>query len=202
MTGGGREDGQGAEDAPRAFLDACVLFPPLTRGLLLSAAAEGLLDPAWSPGVVAEWAHATARDHGPLAAEAVHREVGLMARRWPMGEAAPTREACDALSLPDEDDRHVLAAALKAGASLLVTANLRDFPAAKLRDLGLAPIHPDALLWELAGRAPEAVARALANTLRTFPALQADRAESVRALKRAGLPRFAKLLRQGALDAG
>ncbi|MEC9433013.1 MAG: PIN domain-containing protein [Pseudomonadota bacterium] len=194
------EEAQRGDGPPRAFLDACVLFPPLTRGLLLSAAVEGLLDPAWSPGVVAEWAHATARDHGPLAAEAVHREAAMMARRWPSGLAEPAPDAAEALSLPDAGDRHVLAAALEARAALLVTANLRDFPAPKLRPLGLAPIHPDALLWELAGRAPEAMARALARTLETFPALQGDRAETVRALKRAGLPRFAKVLKTGGLD--
>lgn len=185
---------------PRAFLDACVLFPPLTRGLLLSAAAEGLFDPAWSPGVIAEWTHATTRDHGPEAAAAVRREVGLMARRWPEGLATPVREAAETLSLPDQDDRHVLAGALAAEATLLVTANLRDFPAAKLRGLGLAPIHPDAFLWELAGRAPAAMACALAHALTAFPALEADRYEMLRALKRVGLPRLAKLIRQGALD--
>ncbi len=67
----------------RAFLDACVLFPPLVRGLLLSAAAEDLYTPAWSPGVVDEWAWATARDHGPEAGQAVRAEAASMAARWP-----------------------------------------------------------------------------------------------------------------------
>ncbi|MGM0585911.1 MAG: PIN domain-containing protein, partial [Pseudomonadota bacterium] len=139
----------------RAFLDACVLFPPLVRGCLLSAAAEELFDPAWSPQVVEEWAWATRRDHGPDAEAALRAELETMATRWPEAEARP--EAEPGLSLPDPHDVHVLSAALSARAVLLITFNLRDFPARKLRALGIAPLHPDAFLWELAGAAPEAM---------------------------------------------
>jgi hypothetical protein len=183
--------------ARRAFLDACALFPPLSRGLLLSAAAEGLYEPAWSAGVIDEWAWANRRDHGPDGEAAVRAEAAAMAARWPRAEAAAEPDA--ALSLPDAGDVHVLSAALAAGADLLVTYNLRDFPARKLRGLGLAPIHPDAFLWELAGAAPEAMGRALSRALAAFPKAAADRAEAVRALKRARLYRLAKLVRGGAL---
>lgn len=236
------------EAAPVAFLDACVLYPPLVRGLLLGAAAEGLLRPRLSPRVLEEWARATERDHGAEAARAVRAEAAAILARWPEAcgrvmtdvttpdrreaDARPTpaRHPADARptpdrrrpdarptpdrrpddapgppegaewALPDPADVHVLEAALAAGASLLVTSNLRDFPAPKLRPLGLAPISPDALLWELAGRAPEGVSRALATALTAFPALAEDRAETVRALKRAHLPRLAKTLRKGGLS--
>ena len=176
----------------RAFLDACVLFPPLVRGCLLSAAVEGLIAPCWSPGVVAEWAHATARDHGPEAAAGVRAEAEAMAARWPDGPAM----AAPGFTLPDADDVHVLSAALAARAELLATFNLRDFPARKLRAFGIEPIHPDALLWELAGREPEAMGRALARALGPFPALQAP-GEAAGGLKRARLPRLAKMVKRG-----
>ncbi|MFO7856196.1 MAG: PIN domain-containing protein [Paracoccaceae bacterium] len=250
---------------PRAFLDACVLYPPLVRGCLLSAAAEGLLVPLWSPRVLEEWARASLRDHGPEGERAARVEAALMADRWPQAVAAdgdgdvgrpttcapeadpvgtrsapetderptkgrhgaderPTRgrrkadggptfaapspDACGTDSkagprpettLPDPADVHVLEAALAADADLLVTSNLKDFPAPKLRALGLAPISPDALLWELAGRSPEAASAALARALRPFPHLAGDPKEAARALKRARLPRLAKLVRTGAL---
>ena len=190
----------------RAFLDACVLFPPLVRGCLLSAAVEGLIAPCWSPGVVAEWAHATARDHGPEAAAGVRAEAEAMAARWPDGPAmaAPgdgpswgeAEGAEPGFTLPDADDVHVLSAALAARAELLATFNLRDFPARKLRAFGIEPIHPDALLWELAGREPEAMGRALARALGPFPALQAP-GEAAGGLKRARLPRLAKMVKRG-----
>ena len=183
----------------RAFLDACVLFPPLVRGCLLSAAAQDLFDPCWSAGVIDEWAWANARDHGPRAEAEIRDEAASMAARWPHGLTDSGLENQGALDLPDADDRHVLQGALEAKAELLVTFNLRDFPARKLRAHDLAPIHPDALLWELAGRAPAPLATALGQALRPFPRLKADPDETLRALKRAGLPRLAKLIKRGEL---
>ena len=51
-----------------------------------------------------------------------------------------------ALTLPDPDDRHVLAAAIRAGADLIVTFNLKDFPAGALAPYGIKARHPDEFL--------------------------------------------------------
>ena len=54
--------------------------------------------------------------------------------------------------MPDEDDRHVLAAAIKCNASVIVTFNLKDFPKAVLGVFDIEPLHPDdfiADLWDL-----------------------------------------------------
>ena len=45
--------------------------------------------------------------------------------------------------MPDPDDRHVLAAAIRAGAQTIVTINLRDFPAPSLAPYGIEAVHPD-----------------------------------------------------------
>ena len=65
------------------------------------------------------------------------------------------------LHLPDPDDRHVLAAALRAGAEEIVTFNLRDFPPAILGPLGVAAWHPDEFVCALLVRSPEGVAGAV-----------------------------------------
>lgn len=66
------------------------------------------------------------------------------------------------LALPDPDDRHVLAAAILAGAQLSVTFNLRDFPSDYLRTFGIEAVHPDEFIvqqFELHSAAVIAVAR-------------------------------------------
>lgn len=53
----------------------------------------------------------------------------------------------EALVLPDPDDRHVLAAAIKAGANAIVTFNLKDFPSDILSKYGIEAIHPDEFVY-------------------------------------------------------
>ena len=55
----------------------------------------------------------------------------------------------DSLALPDPDDRHVLATAINAGAELIVTFNLRDFPTSALAPYNIEAIHPDKFIAEL-----------------------------------------------------
>jgi hypothetical protein len=55
-------------------------------------------------------------------------------------------ELIDVLKLPDPDDRHVLAAAIKGRADVIVTANLKDFPAETLERWGIEAQHPDEFL--------------------------------------------------------
>lgn len=53
------------------------------------------------------------------------------------------------LSLPDPDDRHVVAAAIVANAQVILTFNLKDFPDDKLREYKIRAVHPDDFLVEL-----------------------------------------------------
>jgi PIN domain len=61
------------------------------------------------------------------------------------------------LSLPDQDDRHVLAAAIKGEAEILVTANLKHFPATALAPYGVEALHPDEFVLRLTERVPARV---------------------------------------------
>ena len=177
-------------DRPVVFLDACVLYPWLTRGIVLGAAEAGLFTPRWSPRVLAEWRIAVARDGGTTAQSWVDTVIARMETVFPGACAAPGPEAEATLDLPDPADIHVLAAAIAAGAEVLLTFNLRDFPVRRLSAHGIAPRHPDGFLWELHGDAPEAVGVAIR---RAAAVIGAEEPGAIRrALKRAGLSRLAK----------
>lgn len=67
----------------------------------------------------------------------------------------------ESLTLPDPDDRHVLAAAIVSGAGVILTCNLRDFPEAVLNDHNIRAIHPDAFISDLINEAPHQVVDAV-----------------------------------------
>lgn len=175
---------------PVVFLDACVLYPPLVRGVLLGAAEAGLFAPRWSRRVLDEWRIAAARNGGLGAESGVDAIAARMAESFPEGEVSPRRGVEMAIDLPDPADAHVLAGAVAAGAGVLVTFNLRDFPVRKLAAMGIEGRHPDGFLWELFSEAPEAVGRAI-RAAATAAGAGAP-GEVRRALKRARLPRLGK----------
>ncbi|HUS55683.1 MAG TPA: PIN domain-containing protein [Thermohalobaculum sp.] len=175
---------------PIVFLDACVLFPTLTRGIILRLAEAGLFHPAWTPRVLMEWRIAAARDGGPATEAMVDAITARMTATFPGASAAADPAVEQTLHLPDPADTHVLAGAIAAGAGELLTFNMRDFPARRLAAHGIVPRHPDGFLWELLSHEPEMVCQAVREA--TAEAGVTDPDAVRRALKRAHLPRFAK----------
>jgi predicted nucleic acid-binding protein len=176
----------------RVTLDACVLFPTVLREMLLGAAAAGAFAPVWSPRILEEWARATRRLPGDAEARA-RAEIALLRAAWPAAEVAPDDALTDSLSLPDPDDRHVLAAAIAGGARALVTLNRTDFPTRTLARHGLILREPDGFLAELHAEGHDLAAVAAAVRARAERA--SGRPRPLRPLlKRAGLPRLGKAL--------
>ncbi len=157
-----------------AVLDACVLYPPLLRNLLLTAADRGHFEPRWSARILGEWLHAASRDGVPA------DPVPLRAH-WPGAEVVPL--PLDAI-LPDEDDVHVLAACVTCRAGFLVTRNHRDFPTRTLARFGVARADPDPFL--------SAFAREDAGVLAPLDAIPPGDRRG--ALRQAGLGRLARLI--------
>jgi predicted nucleic acid-binding protein len=128
-----------------AVLDANVLYPFRVRDLLLRFAEAGLFRLCWSRQILNEWERS-------LLASKPQLEASIRSQRLAMEEAFPEalvdghEPLINALDLPDSDDRHVLAAAICAGAQLIVTENLRDFPEERLAPFGIEARSADAFL--------------------------------------------------------
>lgn len=108
--------------------DACVLYPAQLRDLLISIAIEGCVQARWSEEILNEMVEAILRDRDDIPREKLERTCELMNVALPGAMVTGHEQLIDGLQLPDEDDRHVLAAAIESGAQVIVTFNLKDFP--------------------------------------------------------------------------
>jgi predicted nucleic acid-binding protein len=117
----------GEADLIRVVLaDANVLYSRVLRDYLLYAADQEIVAIAWSSQILAEVTEHLMENVEGFDHAAAQRLVGAMNRAFPYAEVKPDEEhwrMLQEVSLPDEDDRHVLAASLAAEATVLCTSN-------------------------------------------------------------------------------
>ncbi|MBS0481870.1 MAG: PIN domain-containing protein [Proteobacteria bacterium] len=123
--------------------DACVLYPAPLRDLLLELASASLFRAKWSEQIHAEWIESVLRDRPDLARDKLNRTAHLMNEAVLDCLVDGHLGLIDSLALPDPNDRHVLAAAIHAGADAIVTFNLKDFPVDTCDQYQLEVLHPD-----------------------------------------------------------
>jgi predicted nucleic acid-binding protein len=134
--------------------DACVLYPAPLRDLLLRVAMTSTVRARWSEAILDECFRSILEQRPDLSESALGRTRDLMTRAVPDCLIDDYQNLIDGLALPDPDDRHVLAAAIRAGAQAIVTFNLKDFPATALSKYGVEALHPDDFLLDLIDLAP------------------------------------------------
>src|ERR1700685_1733841 len=120
-----------------AVYDACVLYPFHVRNLLVQCAVDRLIEARWTAEIHDEWIRNLSASDSTIPIERLHAVRDLMNAVLPGAMVEGYRSWIPSVVLPDADDRHVVAAGKVADASLIVTWNLRDFPAAELRRHGL-----------------------------------------------------------------
>ncbi|MGL6209560.1 MAG: RSP_2648 family PIN domain-containing protein [Paracoccaceae bacterium] len=175
----------------KAVLDACVIYPPVLRDLLLGVAARGLYQALWSDRILREWVRATMK-LGPEATAQAETQATLMRSAFPSAliREHPGIEA--RLMLPDPNDVHVLATAIAGHADIIVTFNAQDFPRHLLAEEGLDRRDPDGLLWELWSHHPTEVGQVIADVHARAEAMAGGALSLKALLKRAKLSRLAK----------
>ena len=132
-----------------ALLDANVLYSVAISDALMEVAATGIYAAKWSKAIDEEWVRNLAKNKN-------RDEADFNTRRDSMHDACPDWEVPEegwkliepCLSLPDVNDRHVLAAAVAGHADSIVTINIKDFPSSILDPLGITALHPDEFLLQ------------------------------------------------------
>lgn len=140
-----------------AVYDACVLYPAPLRDFLMWLGLSGRFRARWSSQIHDEWKRSVLRDRPDLTVEQLNRTSALMDQAIPDALVAGHEALAESLRLPDPGDRHVLAAAIRCGASVIVTFNEKDFPPDALEPLGIEAQHPDLFIDNLFDLDPAAV---------------------------------------------
>ncbi len=140
-----------------AVLDANVLYPAPVRDLLLSLAAENLFQPKWSDRIQEEWSRNLLINRPDIKAENIRKTITAMNLAFPDADTKDDHFLIKSLFLPDKDDRHVLATAIKTNAGMIITNNLKDFPKSILKEHGLRATLPDDFVMVLLKREQEKV---------------------------------------------
>jgi predicted nucleic acid-binding protein len=179
-----------------AFYDANVLYPSELRNLLMHLALTGLFRAKWSAAVHEEWMSSLLKKRPDLTREKLERTRMLMDRHAADALVTGYEDLIPGLQLPDPEDRHVVAAAIRGRADVIVTMNLKDFPADIIAPFGIDAQHPDEFILHLLDLAPGpvlAAAQAHRQSLKNPPKTVA---EYLGTLERQGLTQTVSVLRE------
>ncbi|MGM3163054.1 PIN domain-containing protein [Dickeya undicola] len=130
-------------------LDACVIYPSLLRDLLIHLGLTGLYQPKWTAIIEDEWQRNLLLNRPDLTPEQISRTRELMNQAIPDAMITGFEALIPGITLPDPDDRHVVAAAIRNNAEIIVTFNLKDFPHPEIDNFGIEALHPDDFITDL-----------------------------------------------------
>lgn len=179
-----------------AVLDACVLIPMCLCDTLLRLAEEpATYRPLWSDTILKEVGNGLIKKIG-LTLEQKEYRILEMSRAFPEARLSIPADLTDGLTrIPDPNDRHVPAAAIKGGAQVIVTQNTKDFPRPALDDYGILCQTPDEFLIHQLTLAEDEVLEKLDAQA---AALRKDRLAIAQTLKKM-TPKFAQIIEERTL---
>lgn len=142
------------------LFDACILYPAPLCSFLMYLAVTDLFHARWTNDIHEEWMRNVVHNRADIGRSQVERIRDLMNGHVRDCLVTGYEPLIGGLTLPDPDDRHVLAAAIRCGAETIVTFNLKDFPENTLKTFGIEAQHPDNFLTSLIDFAPNVVCAA------------------------------------------
>jgi hypothetical protein len=174
-----------------AVVDACILYPFHLRNIVVQAAVDGLVEARWTDEIHDEWMRSVASRTPAVSMARLQNTRRLIDDALPAAMVTGYKHHVAAVHLPDPDDRHVVAAGIAAGATLILTWNLRDFPVKELQKFGLLRETPDTFLSDLYDRVPDLVISSLASARENLTSTQVSAADFINILDRQRLVQLA-----------
>jgi predicted nucleic acid-binding protein len=176
-----------------AFLDTCVLYPAYLSDTLLRLAEADAYRPLWSADVLEELRR-NLIERG-IAIEAVERRIEQMRRAFPDAMVTGYESLVDRMG-NDAKDRHVLAAAVRTNAEVVVTFNIRDFPQAALEPYDILAVSPDDFLLDQLDLYPGLTMRVLDEQAASYRREPTTIPGVLALLERSGASQFAAEVRR------
>ena len=174
------------------FLDTCVVVPIDAADLLMRLAVEDCYRPLWSQAVLDELRRTVLKVHPGIGDAKIERRIDQMNATFEDALVTGWEALVPGIELPDPDDRHIVAAAVRGRADLIVTENLRDFPDETLLLWDLEAQSLDGFLLDQLDLAPDAVMNVLCQQAqaRSRPPVSVE--ELLDQFERIGIPGFVK----------
>lgn len=169
----------------KAVLDTNVIFPIVIRDLLFWFAYYELYTPKWSTTIFEEWYEVMTRKG--LSPEEANKRIQRANHAFPDALVNNYEKLVDSLELPDVKDRHVLAAAIKSNANVIVTNNLKDFPEEYLNSFGVKAKSADDFLTDIIDLNPEIAIKAFKEMVLNRKNPKMDEFEVLESLRKVGL---------------
>jgi predicted nucleic acid-binding protein len=177
-------------------LDANVLYPFRMRDVLFTFAQQGLFRARFTKDIIDEWTRSLIENKPELEAS-VRQQADAVSEAFEECFVEGYAPLIEGLHLPDNDDRHVLAAAIKCSAQIIVTENRRDFPAEILDQYEIEALGAYDALANTFDLFPMEGARALRTVRMRYDNPPFTPSEFLLDLTKCGMPKLAAMARNG-----
>lgn len=175
--------------------DACVLYPAPLRDLLMRLAVTGLFKAYWTDKIHEEWITALLRQ-GKHSRENLEKVRDLMDKHVADAKVLGYESLIHGLTLPDMNDCHVLAAAIKVNADAIISFNAKDFPCETLDNYGIELLHPDDFIYYQLELNPILCCKVIKNQREALKKPPKTLEEFLLILQQQSLPQTVSTLRQ------